>query len=104
MDMTAMTAACAKLDHAAKANHAAMRGRVACCQQQENPERRIKTKHHGLVGRFEGDRQGTFVMRLQYAPYHDHHGKNASRKQQSHQRQHDLEGSFSIHDAPLLQN
>ena len=27
-----------------KSNHAAMRGRVACCQQQENPERRIKTK------------------------------------------------------------
>jgi hypothetical protein len=84
MDMTAMTAACAKLDHAANAINAAIRGRGSCGQQQENPERRINTKHHRLVGRVEDAWQGTFVMRLQYDPGHDHHGNNDSRKQLSH--------------------
>src|SRR5687767_3292137 len=80
MDMTAMTAPCAKLDHAAKAITLRCADGSRAANSRKTPSV-AKTQHHRLVGRVDGDRQGTLVVRLQDDPYHDHHGKNDSQKQ-----------------------
>jgi len=66
-------------------DQAAIRRRVTGCQQQENAERDIKAKHH---------RQRRLL------PDKHYQGINASRKQQPHQNQHNLQRPFSTHSAP----
>jgi hypothetical protein len=65
---------------------AAMLRWVTGCQQQENAERGVQAHHH---------RQRGVLLD------HHHQGINASRKQQSHHDQHNLQHPFSIHRALL---
>jgi hypothetical protein len=68
-----MTEACATLDHAAKAIMLRCAEGLRVANSKQTP-RRIETRRHGLVGRFDDDWQRIFVIRLQDTPYHDHRG------------------------------
>src|ERR1039458_2249508 len=70
-----------------ESDQAAIRGWVAGCQQQENAERYVKAHHHRQRG---------------VLPDKHHQGINTSRKEQSHQHQHDLERPFSPHCGLLI--